>query len=396
MKKSAFLLLHLFAFVCIPLLAQHPVSPAARLPFLLQNGEVIVSLELNGEKLPVVLDTKEKGFFLYSKFARQAGLSFKYSPGYEGGRDSLLIGKARVREIKIASLSFRPGKVKIYRSGNWVESRGGEVAGVMGSSLFQKFIVHFDFDRQEILLYDPKSFEAGSLMQVEELEISRSSPLISANVFFPKGELKGEWILLSIGMGAALAVKHKMAKKYGLFASPIRKFPLYAFEWPGHLFPASLSYSASIRLLGYQFDSIPTLAAHRDKTLAQEHPFDDLLVGTEILHRFNFTLDYFNKKIYYRANSHLLDPFQANLSGILLRKDLKTGTFFIDRIYTDSPASQAGLQVGDEIISLYYQPVHDLSLDEMRKRLNKSNTWIEIQVIRDGKVYQCKFRNKRP
>ncbi len=393
MKKLLLFTQLFFALCQFTLLAQHPVQEITRIPFRLENGELIIDVQIADNVFPMVVDTKSKGLYLYRWAQTQAGLKMKYKPGYEGGRDSLILGQTRMERIDIGAVHFNPGRVKVYKNSSWFKMRGKPVAGVIGSDLFKRYIVHFDFEELQILLYDPGTFEAGDRFKTGKIEISRGSALVAADFVFPGARLKNEWVMLSTGFGGAICIKHKAAKKYGLFDAGVRQKALRSFEWPGHVFPASLSYAASVSVMNKNFESVPVLAARSDKTFAAEHPFDDIMIGNEILQRFNFTIDYPNKRIYYRSNGNINKEFTVRRSGLIISRNPQSGIFFIEKVYPGSPAWKGGVRAGDEIISIYYQPVDSFSLDKLRTLLNRSAKKVELLVRRDGKYHRLSFRN---
>jgi len=395
MKKLLFFPPFLFLLFQSSLLAQHPVREITRIPFRMENGELLIEVKIGDHVFPMVIDSKSKGLFLYRWAQVRAGLHMKYKPGYEGGRDSLLLGRTHIERVDIGTVHFKAGRVNVYKNSSWFKMRGSPVAGVIGSDLFKRYIVHFDFDEHVILLYDPGTFEVGSQFKSRPIKLSRSSALVESDFIFPRAILKNEWVILSTGYGGAIGIKHKTAKKYGLFDAGVQRQYLEGFEWPGHIFPASLSHKVSANILSKKFGSLPTLAARSDKTLAAEYRFNSIIIGNEILRRFNFTLDYFNKRIYYQSNESINDEFPVLRSGLIVSRSPQTGFFIIEKVYPGSPAERSGIKAGDEIISIYYQPVVTYSLDKLRTLLNGSGKKVEILVKREEKYYRLGFRNPR-
>ncbi len=393
MKKLLLFIPLFFALCQFTLPAQHPVREITRIPFRLENGELLIEVKIGDNVLPMVVDTKSKGLFLYRWAQAKSELKMKYKPGYEGGRDSLILGQTRIARIDIGSVHFKPGRVKVYKNSSWFKMRGKTVAGVIGSDLFRRFVVHFDYENQELRLYDPGTFEAGEGFKPGTIEISKGAALLAADFVFPEARLKNEWVMLSTGYGGAICIKHKAAKKYGLFDTGVQRKALRAFEWPGHIFPASLSHAASVSVMNKNFESVPVMAARSDKTFAADHPFDDIMIGNEILQRFNFTLDYPKKKIYYRSNGNIKKDFSLRRSGLIVSRNPMTGSFSVEKVSPGSPAGKGGIKAGDEIISLSYLPVDGLSLDELRAKLNRPSGKVIILVKREGKYFRLSYRN---
>ena len=86
-------------------------------------------------------------------------------------------------------------------------------------------------------------------------------------------------------------------------------------------------------------------------------------LGADILKRFRVTFDYLKGEMILKPNGNYKNPFKYNLSGMEVITPLPGLPFFqITKIRQDSPASQAGLQEGDQIVSINGHMSTDLSL----------------------------------
>ena len=88
-------------------------------------------------------------------------------------------------------------------------------------------------------------------------------------------------------------------------------------------------------------------------------------------------------------NGH--DQFEVNCSGL----ELVTGDAFqrviIDHIYAGSPAEEAGLEVGDEIVQINGANVSDFQLPQIRSMLSQDGKEIEILIDREGELHNYIF-----
>jgi predicted metalloprotease with PDZ domain len=78
------------------------------------------------------------------------------------------------------------------------------------------------------------------------------------------------------------------------------------------------------------------------------------------------------------------EPTDYNRSGLILESVGENFQIFrIKTVADDSPASEAGLRVGDTLIAIDGQQVSELSLSELRFRLQRAKA-CELLVERDG------------
>jgi carboxyl-terminal processing protease len=103
-----------------------------------------------------------------------------------------------------------------------------------------------------------------------------------------------------------------------------------------------------------------------------------------ILEKFKIILDYKNSRVILEPNARFGEPTEYNRSGLVLEAvGDNYKTFRIKAAADDSPASEAGLRAGDTLIAMDGQPVSELSLSELRDKLQRAKV-CELLVERDG------------
>jgi predicted aspartyl protease len=96
----------------------------------------------------------------------------------------------------------------------------------------------------------------------------------------------------------------------------------------------------------------------------------DGLVGTDILRKFIVTLDLANNRMYLTSNPKArADPYLFSTIGIQFVKDAE-GSFTIMAVWNPSPAARAGLKVGDRIVAVNQIDAHQMSLDDLSRRIH--------------------------
>jgi C-terminal processing protease CtpA/Prc len=107
-------------------------------------------------------------------------------------------------------------------------------------------------------------------------------------------------------------------------------------------------------------------------------------IGAMILEKFKIILDYKNNRIILESNSRFDEPTDYNRSGLILESAGENyRTFKVKAVADDSPASEARLRAGDRLIAIDGQLVSELSLSELRFKLQRAKA-CELLVERNG------------
>jgi membrane-associated protease RseP (regulator of RpoE activity) len=99
-------------------------------------------------------------------------------------------------------------------------------------------------------------------------------------------------------------------------------------------------------------------------------------VGAQVAMRFRVYLDYGRKRIIFEPTARLHDPFDRAFSGLALRGN---GPDFrmlsVADVLENSPASQAGLQEGDVLMTIDGQPAARMALSDIYDKFEKPVTY---------------------
>ena len=85
------------------------------------------------------------------------------------------------------------------------------------------------------------------------------------------------------------------------------------------------------------------------------------------------------------------EMFEVNCSGLELVTDDTFQKVIIDHVYAGSPAEEAGLEVGDEIIGINGTLVSDFQLPRIRNMLSQDGEEVEILIDRKGELRTYRF-----
>jgi predicted aspartyl protease len=107
------------------------------------------------------------------------------------------------------------------------------------------------------------------------------------------------------------------------------------------------------------------------------------LLGSDVLEHFDLTLDFSHSLIYLKPDpTYQADPYAFVTIGIQFFR-VKTGAFSVASVWKPSPAKEAGILVGDQIISVNGQNSIDLDLDSFSELLHQPpGTHIKLEIMR--------------
>jgi len=271
---------------------------------------------------------------------------------------------------------------------------GVRVNGLIGSGLFEDFVIEIDPDDKEITFYDREKFDfkkatrrfskipltvtnGKAYVDIRILQENDTSvpvkllidtgaslsfwiaPIADSSIVIPQKTVRS---LLGQGLNGAITGVNGRVKTASI--GP------YTFKKP------LVSYPDSSSVAGLTLNS----ARHGS-------------IGNDILRRFNVIFDFHGSAVYLRPNKWFNAPFSYNRSGMDVEKmDPLIPVYTIFSIIQGSPADQAGLKPGDVIESVNNLPAFILSLDEINNILyGYSGVQVILRVDRNGEKLRVRF-----
>jgi S1-C subfamily serine protease len=105
------------------------------------------------------------------------------------------------------------------------------------------------------------------------------------------------------------------------------------------------------------------------------------------LSRFKVTVDYSRQRMMLEPNSRLTNPFESDMSGITIDAEGKNCRIFkVEGVTEKSPAAQAGIVPGDEIVAIDGKPANQFTSGRIEKLLMQDGAKRSLTLRRDGKV----------
>jgi hypothetical protein len=426
-----------FLFFLLTINAQESVhflssKSSVKLPFKLVKNLIILPIKINGTSLNFLVDTGIKETILFSldegsklPLYNIEKLKLK-GLGSKGSIEGL---KAYRNTLSVNGLEFRNQEVVVIldQEFNFSSVLGIEVNGIVGYQFFNQGIIHIDYDKKQIIVYNPKKYNEKKIISgfsaydfmLEEykpyikLQVQINDKMFDAKCLIDSGNSDGLWLFS--GKSEDIVV-------------PERNFEDYLGRgFSGDVYGKKASVNA-LSLGDYNFKNVVTAFPYQES-------YSDLKmvanrigsVGGEFLRRFNVIFDYQNQKLYLKKNKYYNEKFRYNITGITVHhagmqwfkeeikseglflstnmnktnnflKDLKynfrlTPLYEILSIRKNSTAEKAGIQPGDELVEVNGRIVSRMSLDGINQLLRvDGQKEVRLIVLRNGQKRYFRFK----
>jgi hypothetical protein len=262
---------------------------------------------------------------------------------------------------------------------------GIPIKGLLGYEFFNNLAVKLNFMDSTLTVYRPhdaRLFRKGTKIP---LAVEAHKPYLQALVALPNGIIQQCKLVVDIGAGHPVSLEN-MIKRHGL---------------PQKFISANLGVGLAGPISGFvsRIDEID-LGKYKVKDVITAFPNDydsttmkyltvarDGNLGIGILKRFTVIFDYQENALYLKPNANFHEPFEHDMSGIeyyAVGDDYKH--IIISRVEPGSSADEIGLEKDDEITSINFKPVAEMSMEEIDGIFrSKDQRNLLIEVFHDHK-----------
>jgi hypothetical protein len=398
MRRVLFFALSLF--VVANLFSANKSRPIASIPFEMVGTYVVVKVKINdSSSLNLILDSGVRNTII-TELQPGDRITLNYSDVKDmlglGGGDHLEAYTSNFNTLKIGKLKLDPKTVYVLKEDifNLSKHTGTKINGLIGVDIFYDHVVEINYSSQRVNFYNnqsfivPKGFEKMPLsvearkMFIQLSVLQSDSSRRDAKMLIDTGAELNAWfqtykdqsvqlpangIKCTIGQGLNGEIKGKIGR------IPQICFGSFCFDKPIVSFPDSASIS---EIVGN---------SNRDGT-----------IGSQLLSRFNYYIDYGNKQFYFKPNANFKNRFNYNVAGIeVLQIVPYLPIKEIWRVWADSPAAKVGVQNGDQVIEINGEKAFELSVNEIRHIFETASKYpLKLRLMRNGKEIYVKIDMK--
>lgn len=348
------------------------------IPFKLVKNLMIIPLSINGKgPYNFVLDTGV-GLFLVTDPKLVDTLEIKNLRtirimGFGEGSDlsafvtpslKVQIGSAVAESIPAAIL-----KKDVFELSSYA---GMPIHGLVGFEFFSSFTVKISYPVSTITIYHPDKpyiLRKGSKVPIT---IEDKKPYLVTEIKLSNGRTIAAKLVIDTGAGHPVSLEN---------------YDGHPFEIPQVNIAANLGVGLTGPITGY-IGRIPSIKLGKytlHNVIASFPNYSDVgsrvgsvsrngNMGNSILKRFDVVFDYAHKAMYLKPSTYLKEPFEHDMSGMeLASAGNEFNRVIVTRVEPFSPAEDMGLKKDDEIVSINFKPVKEMTMQDIDNLFRSKN-----------------------
>jgi PDZ domain/Aspartyl protease len=403
-----FFLLQLAVFTAISGFAQASASPQQSPPSyrffsgdtplnipveLVANGLVFVQAKVNDHPGWFILDNASQGFLVDREYARQISLQTSGSATSRNDvSDAVQVGVIRDVRISLPGMDLTHRNLVVIDLKSLEPAIGHTVDGIIGSRLFDDFIVAVDYERRLLSIYLPDKYQPSPKETPLPVRLDEHGfQFIDATIALPGVEPIAANFLIDGGANSYVDLYKPFSDAHHLPPAAMK-----LLDDPGSSAGGateSRDGRADRLTVGpFAIQNPPITFSQGTEGLmaAKDHAG---LIGAQFLQRFTAVFDNRNKRLWLTPNRSYADPANYDESGLRIRAETPNfHKFVVKRIVPQSPAAEAGIEPGDIIESVGNHPAEEMTLTELRDILCQSKEALAVELMRGNKNLQVALR----
>ena len=359
--------------------------PVAELPLKLLLGRVpVAQVTIGGSRpLAVILDTGADDDILNARITRELKLHVLNPEVIEQPGGAIEMGQVENVQLKLASVPVQNLAMVSAPLDPLQPFIGQPLDGILGYGFFSQFVVEFDYAAKRARLFAPETYVAPPKAVVIPITFRGKSPLVEITVEGATGESVKTLVEIDTGSFECLGLKGAFLDGHRLVQANAPKRPLFGLAIGGETTGYRTRLAAAT--LGPFRLSRPVTSA----TTSGDAGSADVggVLGGEALNRFKVIVDYSRKQLLLIPNRELSRPSEYFdfLGAQIVSAGEHYNQFQLKAVMPDSPASEAALQSGDDIIAIDGQTTVRMSLEQVIGKFSKPGDRRRLDLARSGK-----------
>lgn len=368
---------------------------ALNIPFELIANVIVLKVRVNNSKpLKFMFDTGASFSLLSTRSAAALNLKPVGSAKATGVGGSVEGSLADGVSLSVAGATVRHQRLALIPlEVPFCEAK--DIVGIIGYEFIKEFVVEINYEAQTISLFEPASFQYRGHGEAFPL-IIKGTPRFHARIALPgKPQIEGLFEI-DTGSDGVLTLNSPFVKRQNLL-SALTSQVANSDRGLGGESQRVDARLASLQLGRFKFNA-PIVgfstAAEGQGSMAVED--NDGPLGNEIMRRFKVTIDDSRRLMMLEPNAHFSEPFESNMSGIEIESEGKDCRVFkVIGITEKSPAAEAGILVGDEIVAIDGKPANQFTSTQIEKLWTQDGAERSLTLRRNGKEQVMKIKLRR-
>lgn len=349
------------------------------LPFQLVNNHIYLDVRLNsGEPVKLLFDSGGANLVTPTLAGRLGLQSAGSVPAHGAGEKTVEVALTRVARMELGAAWLSDQQFVVFPLESFADVEGIPTHGVIGFEVFKRFVVEIDYERYELTLHDAATYKYtrnGSRVPFEFTGHGRIPAV--------QGSIDGIAGTFTIDTGARNSLtlfgpfveKNDLAARYAVSVEGVTGWGVGG--------PAR---SRVARAREFRLGDIAVAAPVIDLTQQKRGMFADSYmagnVGAGVLRRFHLVFDYAHQQIWFERNRDYATADVFDRAGLWINRS--GDELEVVDVYAGGAAAQAGLNVGDRIVTIDGKRVGD-ALPDVRRRFRSEAAGTRMRlVVRSG------------
>ncbi len=346
---------------------------ASTIPFELLNNHIYVQVELDGKGPFRMLCDTGGANIVTPELAKKLGLESEGALQGRGvGEKSEDVGLTKVESLRIGDVTLKDQVFAVFPLAALARVEGVPFDGLVGYEIFKRFVVKVDYQASRLRLTLPEAFEYQGSGTVVPFKFNNHIPQVEGEIDGIPGKFD-----IDTGSRASLDLLGPFVEKHGLKAKYSPKLEGVTGWGVGGPARAAITRAGELKL-----GEVTVKAPVTELTLQQKGAFTDPYVagnvGAGVLKRFNIVFDYGQQRLIFERNARYSEPDAFDRAGLWMNQ--VDGGFEVMDVFAGSPAAEAGIAVGDTILSVDGQPVASLPALRQRFRSDAPGTRVRLEI----------------
>lgn len=419
----------LFILLPILLFSQTRITTSkesVKIPFELINDVIVIDVKCNNVGLKMIFDTGSNNNILFSSPKEE--IEFKNSKKISlmglGIGEEINAHLSKNNTLEINSIQDSNFEILVITDQNIdvVNKFGVEINGVIGTSFFKNYILEINYDKKYLVLHKSNNRKVGRKLKKyteENIDLENNKAFLKIKTSLNSERIFTSKLLMDTGLGDSVWLfENDSVVRPDLF---IKDFLGRGLSGDIHGDRARIS---TLKVNKFIFkDALVSFPDVKTLSILNIKKDRNGSLGGSFLKRFNWILDFSNRKVYLKKNSLYQLPFNYNMSGFeiehdgsewfLEKKQIETDysginlndlyfdnanakylyKYLLKPIYkvfsvrNNSVASRIGIEVGDILIAVNGKKTQNMSLQQLTTLFkSKEGREVEIEVKRENKL----------
>jgi hypothetical protein len=369
---------------CAPALVPEVFPATASLPLDPAGGAIYVPAVINGDSAWLMFDTGLSHTGLDQEWARAIAL-----PAAESASATVL------DRLRLGEIELRDVAVALYPLRGLSEASGRPQRGLLGHDVLQQFTVDIDYRARRVRLLDPTRYRYAGRGTAVPFTPDADLPLVHGQLRVAGRRPITARLLLDTGAsGLCLILTTPFVEQHDL----------------GHLTPA-IAAPIGTGLAGDLHGTIVRLRELRLGGLTVRSPTTGLggerkgflgrtdidgVIGIAVFQEARLIVDYARRRVIVEPSKDASGSCDYDHSGLrLIARGPRLEQVVVDYVVPRSPAADAGIQVGDELLLIDGRRVAETDLTAVRQSLRVEGARRRLVLLRDTDTVRVSLQLRR-